>query len=154
MKITSSTKLALPVYSKFFKRTMFFAAAVMTGLSAFLFYTCVTNGSKQGSEDILLPAAFMAVFTFLCVWFAYASLRNKIIVNNGRINWGYFSRHAVSIGEITGITDMRSVTTLYGEQLVIVRFSDRKNKIHTMTVNSTQGKEFIDSMIETFGKPD
>ena len=153
MKITNSTKLKVPVYNKFFKGTISFAAVVMSVLSVFLFYTYIINRSSQNSEDFLLPAALMVAITFLCIWFAYASQRNNIVINNGQITWGYFCRHTVSINEITGIADVRSAMTLHGEQFVIMRFSDRKDKTHTMTVNSKQGKEFVDSMIETFGNP-
>jgi len=154
MKITNSTKLAIPVYNKFLKGSMCFAAALMATLSAFLFYTSIISESGQGFKDFWLPAAIMATVTLICIWSAYASLRNKIIVDNGRISWGYFTRHAVYIDDIIGITEERSITTLYGEQYRILRFSDRKDKIHTIAVNSTQGKEFLDSMIKTFGKPD
>jgi len=154
MQITDSTKLIIPIYGKFFKGTICFAAALMTALSAFLLYISKINGPRQGSEDFWLPAALMATLTVMCIWFAYSSLRNKIVIDNGRIAWGYFSRHSVYIDDIIGITDVRSVSTLHGEQFVILRFSDRKDKTHAITANSTQGKEFLDSMIETFGKPD
>jgi hypothetical protein len=148
MQITNSTKLTIPVYNKFFKGSMFFAAAIMIGLSAFLFLISITN------KDFWLPATVIATLTFICIWSAYASLRNKIVVDNGQIAWGYFTRHKVYIDDIIGITEMRSVTTLQGEQFVILRFSDRKDETHAITVNSKQGKEFLDSMIETFGNPD
>jgi hypothetical protein len=154
MKVTNSTKLAIPVYNKVFKGSLCFAAALMMALSAFLFYAFMISASGQGFKDFWLPVAIMATLTLICIWSAYASLRNKIVVYNGRIAWGYFSRHTVYIDDITGITDVRSVFTLHGEQFVILRFSDRKDKIHAITANSKQGKEFLDSMIETFGKPD
>jgi hypothetical protein len=154
MQITNSTKLTIPIYNKFFKGSMFFAAAIMLALSAFLFFISITNESGQKFKDFWLPATVIATLTFICIWSAYASLRNKIVVDNGQIAWGYFTRHKVYIDDIIGITEMRSVTTLQGEQFVILRFSDRKDETHAITVNSKQGKEFLDSMIETFGNPD
>jgi|GEM_PF-3264220 len=151
MKITDSTKLIIPVYGKVFKGTVCFAAALMTVLSAFLLYISTIHGYRQGLEE-LWPALTMAALTVICIWFAYSSLRNKIVVNNGSISWGYFSRHTVFIDDITGITDMRSVTSLHGEQFVVLMFSDRKDKTYTMNVNSRQGRDFVDSMIETFEK--
>jgi len=151
MKITNSTKLIIPVYGQVFKFTICFAAALMTALSSFLLYISVIYGSGQGFEDFW-PAAIMVILTIICIWFAYSSLRNKIVINNGQIAWGYFSRHTVYIDDIVGITDMRSATSLHGEQFFILRFSDRKDKTHTINVNSKQGKDFVDSMTETFGK--
>jgi hypothetical protein len=137
-----------------FRGSVFFAAALMTVLSALLSYASLVEGSRQGSGHFFLPAALLVALTVLCIWFAYALMRNKIIVDNGRITWGYFKKHAVYINDIVVITDVRSFYTLYGEQFVIVRFSDRKNKTYTIAVNSKQGRDLTDSMIETFGKPD
>jgi len=154
MQITNSIKLKIPVYNKFFIGSMCFAAALMTALSAFVFYISITNESGQGLKEFLLATAIMVILSFICIWSAYASLSNKIVIDNGRISWGYFSRHTVYIDDIIGITEVRSVFTLHGEQFVILRFSDRKDKTHAITSNSKQGKEFLDSMVETFGKPD
>ena len=133
---------------------MCFAAALMTALSAFVFYISIINKSGQGPKEFWLAAAIMVIITFICIWSAYASLRNKIVIDNGQIAWGYFSRHTVYIDDIIGITEVRSVFTLQGEQFVILRFSDRKDNTHAITSNSKQGKEFLDSMVETFGNPD
>ena len=154
MQITNSTKLAIPVYNKFFKGSMCFAAVIMIALSAFLFFISIISESGQKFKDFWLPATVIATLTFICIWSAYASIRNKIVVDNGQIAWGYFTRHKVYIDNIIGITESRSVTTLQGEQFVILRFPDRKETTHTITINSKQGKEFLDSMIETFGNPD
>lgn len=154
MQITNSTKLTIPIYNNVFKGSLCFAAALMIALSAFLLYTFMISEAAQGFKNFWLPIAIMAALTLICIWSAYASLRNKIVINNGRITWGYFSRHAVYIDDIIGITDVRSVFTLYGDQFVILKFSDKKDNIHAITANSKQGKEFLDSMIETFGKPD
>ena len=154
MQITNSTKLIIPVYGKFFKGTIYFAAVLMIVLSAFLFSAFKIYESRPGSEDFWLATAIMTTLTFVCILFAYSSFRNTIVVDNGQIAWGYFRRHTVYIDDIIVITDVRSVTTLYGEQFVILRFSDRKDKTYTIAVNSKEGKNFIDSMIETFGKPD
>lgn len=154
MKITNSTKLIIPVYSKFFKGATCFAAVLMAAFSAFLVYISIIEGSQQEGDVFWLTFAIMVSLTFICILSAYTLLRNKIIVDNGRISWGYLVKHAVYIDDIVGITDIRTVTTLHGEQFAILRFSDRKDKTYTMTVNSTQGKDFLNAMIETFGKPD
>jgi len=154
MKITSSTKIIIPVYSKFFKGATCFAAVLMTAFSAFLIYISIIEGSRQAFDYFWLTIAIMVSLAFISICLAYALLRNKIIVNNGLITWGYFGKHTVYINDIVGTTDIRTATTLHGEQFVILRFSDRKDKTYTMTVNSTQGKDFLNAMVETFGKPD
>lgn len=154
MKITNSTNLVVPVYSKFFKGATCFAAVLMTAFSAFLVYTLIVNGTQEGLNEFWFIFAIMISLTFICIWSAYALLRNNIIINNGRITWGYSGKHAVYIDDILAITETRLVTTLHGTQFFIIRFSDRKNKTYTLTVNSKQGKEFLDSMIETFGRPE
>jgi amino acid permease len=154
MKITNSTKQIIPVYSTFFKGAMCVAALLMTSLLALLIYMLFIKESQQGVNEFLLTIAIMVVLTLTCIWLAFVFLRSKIVIDNGRISWGYVSRHDVYIDDITGVTDVRSVTTLHGEQFIILRFSDKKEQSYSITVNSKPGKEFLDSMIETFSGQD
>lgn len=154
MKITNTTKLTAPVYSRSLKGVMFFTTIFMTAFSAFIVYMLIIRGPQEESNEFWLIISVMISITFICILSTYALMRNEIIVDNGQITWGYLGKHTVYIDDISAITDFRSVNTLHGTQFITMRFSDRKGKTYTLTVNSIQGKEFLDSMNETFGKPD